>query len=391
MTETRTIPTIPDAEFVQRWRDLQRLMAADGLDALLVNGGEQEHANVRYLSDFWPALEYAAVLVPPSGEPTIMVGPESGTWAAARGRIPRVREMVEYRSSGDFAWPEWDVAGFKDVFEETGITDPKRIGVASAFSTTWVMLEALQSTFPAAELVKADGLVTRLRSKKSPAEIACLREAFRVSELAMDEVLERVAPGMTELEVTGIAQEVFYANGAESEGMIQYVFAGENSRHPICRPSHRVIREGDMLALDIAARISGYSSAVGRPVLIGKVDPDVRALVEFTREAHYYAESLLRPGVIAKDVVKQYKQFFADHGRKDNFVYEPCHAIGIIEAEPPGMEITSEYALEKDMVWQLDTFALSDKVGVRWENGVIITDDGVERLSGRHMDIIEIS
>ena len=391
MAEHRKMPTIPDEEFVQRWRALQALMAEEGLDALVVNGGEQEHANVRYLSDHWAALEYAGVLMPPSGDPIIMVGPESGTWAAARGRIPQVREMFEYRSSGDFAWPEWDVAGFKSVFEEAGIIDPERIGVATTFSTTWVMLEALQSTFPTAEIVKADHFVTSLREKKSPAEIACLREAFRVSERAVGDIIENVRPGMTECEIVGIAQASMYANGAESEGMIQYVFSGENTRHPICRASHRVVREGDLLLLDIAARVSGYSSAVGRPLLIGKVDPDIRSLVEFARDAHYYAESLLRPGVIAMDVVKQYKQFFADHGRMDNFVYEPCHAIGIIEAEPPGMEITSEYALEKDMVWQLDTFALSDKVGVRWENGVIITDDGVERLSGRYMDIIEIA
>lgn len=391
MAEKRAVPTIPDAEFVERWRKLQGLMAAEGLDALVVNGGEQEHANVRYLSDHWPALEYAGILMPPSGDPIIMVGPESGTWAAARGRIPRVREMFEYRSSGDFAWPEWDVAGFEGVFEEAGVTDPRRIGVASAFSTTWVMLEALQSTFPGAELVKADHLVTKLREKKSRAEIACLREAFRVSELAVEAIIDRVRPGMTECEIVGIAQESMYANGAESEGMIQYVFAGENTRHPICRASHRVVREGDLLLLDISARVSGYSSAVGRPLLIGRVDDDVRTLVEFARDAHFYAEGLLRPGVIAMDVVKQYKQFFADHGRMDNFVYEPCHAIGIIEAEPPGMEITSEYALEKGMVWQLDTFVLSDKVGVRWENGVIVTGDGVERLSGRRMDIIEIT
>lgn len=83
-----TLPTIGDAEFAERGERLQTLVAEQGLDVLLVNANESDFANVRYLSDFWPVFECAGVVVPPSGSLTLLIGPESETFARDRtGRL----------------------------------------------------------------------------------------------------------------------------------------------------------------------------------------------------------------------------------------------------------------------------------------------------------------
>ncbi len=77
----------------------------------------------------------------------------------------------------------------------------------------------------AATIVNADDIImTRLRSIKSPEEIACLREGLRLGEMALQAMVESVKPGMTELELTGIAVEALYRYGAECEAHTVYAF-----------------------------------------------------------------------------------------------------------------------------------------------------------------------
>ncbi|NJL31209.1 MAG: M24 family metallopeptidase [Phycisphaerales bacterium] len=80
-----------------------------------------------------------------------------------------------------------------------------------------------------------------------------------------------------------------------------------------------------------------------------------------------------------------------DNGYGDNFLYGPCHGLGMIEVEPPWMEVSSDYALMENMTFNVDTFVyVRHEFGLRFENGVRITRDGIEKFSSRFMDIIEL-
>ena len=81
---------------------------------------------------------------------------------------------------------------------------------------------------------------------------------------------------------------------------------------------------------------------------------------------------------MASDVAKGFYQFFKDNGRLENYVYGPCHGTGMIEVEAPWMETTSDYLLQPNMTFQIDTFVSGPKFGLRWEKGVTITKDGFE-------------
>ena len=71
-------------------------------------------------------------------------------------------------------------------------------------------------------------------------------------------------------------------------------------------------------------------------------------------------------------------------------LYGPCHGIGMMEVERPWIESTSTFKLEKNMTFQVDTFFADKDFGLRWENGVAITNAGVEKLSERYMKIVEL-
>lgn len=382
--------SIPAEEYSKRLAKAQELLAETDLDVLLVNSNEADFASVRYFSNYWPIFETSGVVIPRQGEPTLLIGPESETFAQDRSRISHIRKMVEYRESADPAYPGVEVSTFKDVFSEAGITSPKKIGVAGYLVTTLPVLDGLKQSFPDASIVRADEIMVKLRSVKSESELACLREAFRISELAVDAILAKIRPGLTELQVVGIAQEVIYANGAEYEGMPQYVLSGKNSSHAISRPTHRIMEKGDLVQLNISARVDGYSSGVGRPVCLGRMTDKMRRLVEFGRLAHEKTIEWMRAGIIASEVAKKYHQLFVDNGYEENFLYGPCHGLGMIEVEPPWMETTSDYPLLENMTFQVDTFVQDVEFGLRWENGVRVTATGVEMLSNRNMGILEI-
>ncbi len=384
-------PTIPDSEFQQRWQTLQEKMAEHDLDVVVTHGHEADPANVRYLSDYWPLFETAGVAVGREGDPALLIGPESLTFAQGRSRIPTIMQLLQYRESAEPDYPGMELDTFADVFDAVGGGDVSRIGIAGMSILPVTIYDAIVEAAGDAEVVKADDLLTEMRMIKSENELACMREAFRISEVATEAVLEQIEPGMTEQQVVGIAQGAMYAEGAEYEGHPTYVLSADASTHAIGRPSPKVIEEGEMIQLNIGALVSGYSSSVGRPICIGTMPGEMRDLVEVGLEAHYETMELMRAGVPAAEVVIKFEQFLEERGYADCLLYGPCHAIGLMEVERPWMESSSEYDLQENMTYQVDTFLYREGAyGLRWEDGVVVTAEGVEMMSNRFLEVIEL-
>jgi len=261
---------IPDQEYVDRTRRAAKLIAEWGLDVLLLNGSEADYANTRYFSGFWPVFERCGVAITPDGASALMVGPESEIYACDVGHIQDIFVMIEYRESADPAYPHLTMSTFGQVFEHLGVSgDHLRIGVASILDTNVVVWEALKAAFPQAELVDARDLMLSLRSIKSENEIACLREGARITMIATDRVIQSIHPGMTGLQLVGVAQESLYADGAEYEGLPLCCFSQRSTKQAISRSSYRRIEKGDIVQLNLSAKVDGYGPSIGMPLSMG--------------------------------------------------------------------------------------------------------------------------
>jgi len=381
---------IPQDEFQQRWRTLQGRMAEEDIDVLITHGHEADPANVRYLSDYWPLFETAGVALGQTGHPILLIGPESLTFARGRSRINDIRMILEYRESAEPEYPGMKLDNFEEVFTDLTSDNCQRIGIAGLSVMPVTVYQIIEQAAGDAEIIRADDLLTDMRKIKSENELGLMREAFRISEIATDAVLENMEVGMTEQQVVGIAQAAMYANGAEYEGHPTYVLSGEASTHAIGRPSAKPIQKGEMIQLNIGALVGGYSSSVGRPVCIGKMPAEMQKLVQVGLDAHHKTMEFMKAGVPAKEVVLKYEEFVESKGYADNLLYGPCHSIGLMEVERPWMESSSEYVLEENMTFQVDTFLYTDEYGLRWEDGVVVKSDGVEMLSDRFLEVIEL-
>jgi Xaa-Pro aminopeptidase len=382
---------IPKTEYEERLKKFQRNIRAAGLDAALVHSNESDFANVRYLSEYWPTFESAGVFVPATGAPTLIIGPESEAYAQGRSVIPRIAMMVEYRESADPEYPGIPVAHFAEVARTAMRGRPlKRLGLVGFSILPLPVYFGLQWELSGVELVKADDTLISLRTVKSSTEIRLMKKAYEISEKAIDAILGEIRPGMTELQVIGIAQREIYKHGGEYEGHALYCFCGPGTKHAISRPTHNTIKRNEIIQLNIGARVGGYSSSVGVPCSIGKLPARKKRLVEFGLEAHLKTIGLMRAGKLAADVVREYEEFVERRGFKQHMLYGPCHGIGMMEVERPWIESTSTYALQENMTFQADTFFQDRDFGLRWENGVRVTKTGVEKLSKKFQHLVEL-
>ncbi|MDX9909184.1 MAG: Xaa-Pro peptidase family protein [Mariniphaga sp.] len=382
--------TIPQSEFEERIKKFQANIKQEGLDACLVHATESDMAHVRYLSEYWPTFETAAVFVPAEGEAVLLVGPESDLYASHRSFFKNIEKLIQYRESAEPDAPGMSFITYKDLVAKYVPKGIKKLGIAGSAITSMPVYLGLKEQLPGVELIKADMTLWPLRFVKSENELNAMRKAFKISELAVEAILNEIKPGMTELQVIGIAQREIYKHGGEYEGHSLYCFCGKSTNNAISRPTHNKIIENEVIQLNIGARVSGYSSSVGLPFSIGPLPERKKHLVEFGLEAHKKTIEMLRAGKPAGSVVRDYEAWVKERGFGQYLLYGPCHSIGMMEVERPWMESTSEFELQKNMTFQVDTFFYDHDFGLRWENGVIIKENGVEKMSSKYMKYTEI-
>jgi Xaa-Pro aminopeptidase len=383
------ITEIPRSEFRERIAKVQAELARRGFDAMLTFGNEAEPQFVRYFSDYWPAFETAGVVIPVEGEPALVIGPESLTYAQSRSKIERIRQVLQYRESSEPEYPGKPLDTLGSVFDEvSGGKGMRRLAVVGFPITSVPVWEAVQEAMKGGEIARADDIVIEMRKVKSENELALLREAFRISELAVAAVLEQIRPGMTETQVVGIAQETMYRNGAEYEGHPLYVLSGRNSANAIGRPTNKFLCEGEVIQLNFGARFGGYSSSVGRPVVLGHIPDEVRGLLQMGLDAANKTMEIMRAGVEAAAVAREIQEYVTERGYGENLLYGPCHGLGLMECEHPWMETNSDYTLQENYTFQVDSFLYTPQYGARWEDGVRVTKDGVEPFSTHRRELI---
>jgi len=387
------IPSIPLYEFKERITKVQEIMAKEGWDLILTYGNEAEPQYIRYFSDYWPSFETAGVLIPAKGEPMLLIGPESYTYASDRSVIPDIRLLKAFRESSEPEYPGKKLDTFGALFKEVMGDKPiNKFGVAGLPLMTIGVYEALKEALGETKILKADEVVNKIRMNKTENELECMRAATKITALTFDYVLENIKVGMTEQQVAGLALGKMHELGAERESYPVWVLTGKGSNQAISRPRNKKIEKGDMTFIQIGARVAGYASSIGRPVVFGKATPEQKELIEVGYKAQEDIINMLKAGVPACEVAKFHIENVTKMGYGDWLLYGPCHGNGTMEGEAPWIETTSDYLLEENMSFCVDIFLGSAKTetGLRMEDVVCVKKDGVENLTNYPRKLFEI-
>ena len=389
------IPSIPLEEYKERVVKVQKAMKKEGYDLILSYGNEAEPQFVRYFSGYWPSFETAGVLIPKEGEALLLIGPESYTYASDRSKIEEICRLKAFRESSEPEYPGEKLDTFNSVIERLmGDKKVKRLGVAGLPLMTIGVYEALSEALSVygVKIEKADYIVNNIRMHKTENELACMRAAAKITAQTFDYVLENIKVGMTEQQVAGLALGKMHELGAERESYPVWVLTGKGSNQAISRPRNKKIEKGDMTFIQIGARVDGYASSIGRPVVFGKATPEQKELIEVGYKAQADVIAMLKAGTPACEVAKFHIENVTKMGYGDWLLYGPCHGNGTMEGEAPWIETSSDYLLEENMTFCVDIFLGSKEkeIGLRMEDVVCVTKEGAENLTNYPRELFEI-
>jgi Xaa-Pro aminopeptidase len=378
---------ISDAEFADRVHKTRQQMTGQDMDALLAFSTESEPAHTRYFADYWPNFETGAVLIPAAGNPALLIGPESLSYARAQSRIARIIRMPDFRESSQPEYPGISLPAWREVLAEFGI---KRLGIAGWHMFPHVIFGAIAKRLGVKNIVEADPVVRKVTIVKSDAEICCLREAAQISEIGLQAVLERIKPGMTEAQVVGLATGAMLENGAEATGYAIWCCSGPHSAQAISRPTQRVLERGEVAHVQIGAKVEGYSTSIGRPVMLGSCPDETKRFLQVGCDAENMTIELMRGGVTAGEVARKVHGWITDQGYGDTILYGPAHGCGQMECEWPFVETSSELVLQPNMTFQADVFLARANVGFRWEDAIVVGAGPAEQLSSLRREVIVV-
>ncbi len=324
------------------------------LEALYVTRPE----NVRYLSGF-PHPEDAQVLLSLEGA-FLLTDPRY----PEAGRESKIPVKVLKREEKE--------ALFKELKGRVGF---------EAEHLPYAALERLRELSPA-EWVPTKGVVERLRLKKTPEEVQRIRKAQALAEEALAHALTLLRPGVEEREVALEIEFFLRRRGAEGVAFPPIVASGARGALPHAGASEKRLTAGELITLDLGAKVAGYHSDMTRTFALGKPSPEMRRVYQAVLAALEAALENLKPGRTGKEVDALARETLKRHGLDRHFVHSLGHGVGLAVHEGPSLSPYTEEVLEPGMVVTVEPGVYLPGVGgVRIEELVLLTEEGIELLS----------
>ena len=244
-------------------------------------------------------------------------------------------------------------------------------------------------------------------SLKSPREIEAMRRAGRITAQARALAGSMVAPGVTTLEIDKAVRRFIESQGAKPSFLGYSGFPGsacisvnEEVIHGI--PGPRVLKEGDIVSIDVGAFIGGFHGDCAATYACGQISDEAKKLIEVTQQSFWEGIKFARPGQRVLDISHAVQQYVESHGCSvvRDFI---GHGVGAKLHEAPevpnfgpagrgprllpGMTIAVEPMVNAGD-WRVKvlkdgwtTVSLDGSLTAHYENTILITEDGPEVLT----------
>lgn len=379
------------AEYDRRYAATRARMEALGVDALIVGGGPNHWTfggGMLWLTGHWEWHGMACyLLVPREGDP-VLVYSMGGTHLEATRREVSIADVRPSRN-GRFGEVLADVVKEKHL-------DGARIGhppIDPRHKDYMPVnqLTALTDALPNAEIVLLDEFFHDLLVTKSEEELDCVRKAGSLCVAALDAMVERARPGVTEWELRAAAASAILEGG----GDVDFLILGATSTHDphlvfgSPRPSGRVLREGDVIVDELAAGYRGYTAQVGMPIFVGEPEPSAAEFYdEVCLPGYLHMRDAIRPGNRLADVHRA-GGFFREHGYQSRPIL--LHGIDLVSSEPHiFVDHFDDEEITPGQVLMLEPNPIrpDGNLGLFLGQTFIIREDGVENVTEHSLERI---
>ncbi len=365
---------------LDRLNNLIASLPTSNLDAVILNPGP----TLTHLTGLrFHLMERPVVLFVAPGHDPALVLPEL--------ELPKV-DLFPYKVQA-FAYgenpSEWDDA-FRKAAQSLGLTRSggKRIGVEPR-QLRLLEFRHIKAGAPEADYPDASDVLARLRLRKDQVEVEAMRRAVKIAQDGLEATIPSIKIGMTERELSSELVIQLFKHGSDPDlPFAPIVSAGPNSANPHASPSDRKIQAGDLLVVDWGAAYNGYISDLTRTFAVGDVGDEYKKIHKIVQEANAAGRAAGGPGIPCANVDKAARDVIERSGYGKYFTHRTGHGIGMEGHEEPYMRGDNMQLLEPGMAYTVEPgIYLTNCNGVRVEDNVVVTENGVDVLSDMPREI----
>ena len=369
-----------DNIFITRQNQVIQALANADLHALVLNSG----ASLTYLTGLrFHLSERPVVTIFSPGNPVHLVLPELEQ--AKLLNLPYPVQAFPYGEDPQ-RWGE----SFRAALLAAGL-ESARIGVEPR-QLRLLEYRLLALAARKADFISAENALARLRMIKDTSEIMAMRKAAQIAQNALAATLPHIRLAISEHDLASELTLQLLRAGSDSEiPFAPIVSAGPNSANPHASPSDRLLQAGDLLVLDFGAGYRGYISDITRTFALGEIDPEYAHIAQLVLEANTAARNLARPGLTAHAVDQAARSHITQAGYGPYFTHRTGHGIGMEGHEEPYIRQGNDLVLQAGMAFTIEPgIYLTGRNGVRIEDDVVITSDGLDSLTDFPREVIHL-
>ncbi len=239
-------------------------------------------------------------------------------------------------------------------------------------------------------LIPIQGLIETLRTVKDEMEVGFLREACKISDKALQNILPDIKPGLSERELTARLEYELRIEGADDISFTTIVLSGKKTSLLHGHPGDKELQNGEFLLFDFGALFRGYHSDISRTFVIGKASRKQKYLFSIIEEAQRRAVECIQDGVdgdLPDRIVRQHipeeliKYYYPGMG----------HGVGLEIHEEPFIRQDACFTFRNGMVLTVEPgIYIPEWGGLRIEDTLLVTVDGTELLTRFPRELREI-
>ena len=242
----------------------------------------------------------------------------------------------------------------------------------------WSLAEELRAG--GVELVPRSGLVEGLRRVKDESELDAFRRACAITDRMFERLVSEVPfVGRRERDVAWDITRLYHEEGADGEAFESIVGSGPTGARPHARAGDRLIGEGELVVIDTGCRVGHYVSDYTRTLATGELDGELREAYEVVRAAQQAGLDAIRAGESGVDVDAAARDVIEASDFAGAFGHGLGHGLGLDVHEAPRLSTESSDTLEPGNVVTVEPGVyLEGRFGIRIEDDVIVTEDGID-------------
>ncbi len=364
--------------YADRITRLQQAMVEDEIDAVALNPGP----TLAYLTGLsFHLMERPVLAIFSAKSDPILITPD----------LERAKAESTSFNIQLFTYDETASSRAETFQEACQSIEDNRIGV-EPLRMRVMELHLLEKHAANATFVSAENILEALRVIKTQDEIEIMRQAVIAAEEALKATIPLIRIGMTERELEAELTIQLLRAGSESDFPFDPIVAsGPNSALPHATPTERKLRTGDLLILDWGARVNGYISDITRTFALGEIDAELKNIYEVVRGANQAGRNVARPSARCGEIDDAARAVIDEASYGEYFIHRTGHGIGMEAHEPPYIRGDNPQVLKPGMTFTVEPgIYLPGRGGVRIEDDVLVTSEGVESLTtySRELEVI---